>query len=166
MATARVRRAGRRPSLGREVGLWLLVAEDTRIALLLLNRGRHRLLFELFGVGPAQANLVTFAALLGLADAAQRRTAWLRAPGTPSPIGVAMGAATATAALAAVAGSARSGEGSNDLLLALSILHRLTAPATGAMRGVARAPWRLRSVVAGQAERLGNATRASRSAGT
>lgn len=156
-----MKRAARRPSLGREVGLWLLVAEDARVALLLLNRARHQVLSHMFGIGPAEANLVTFAAVLGLADATQRRTERLRAPGAPSAVDVALGAAMTTAALAAVAGSARSGKGSNDLLLGLAILQRLTAPATGAargaVRGMTRAPWRLRGVVAGQAERLANA---------
>jgi hypothetical protein len=154
MATATRNRAGRQPSLGRELGLWLLLAEDARVALLLLNRIRYRALSQLLGIGPAEVNLVTFAAILGLADAAQRRTAWLRAPGTPSSVDVAVGAAAATAALAALAGPAGNGHRSNELLMAFAILHRMTAPATVVARGVARAPWRLRSAIAGQAERL------------
>lgn len=159
MAAARVTRAGGRPSLGREVGLWLLLAEDARIALLLLNRARYVVLSRVFGIGPAEANLVTFAALLGLFDAAQRRTAWLRAPGTPTRVDVAMGAAAATTALAALAGS--SGAGTRDeLLVALALLHKLTSPAGAAVRGATRAPWRLRRAIASQAERLASATSA------
>jgi hypothetical protein len=159
VAAARVIRARANPSLGRELGLWLLLAEDARIALLLLNRARYYVLSEMFGVGPAQANLVTFAALLGLADAAQRRTAWLRAPGTPTRLDVAIGAAAATTALAALAGPSRTGT-RDELFVAFAVLHRLTAPAGVALRGVARAPWRLRRTIAGQAERLANATSA------
>lgn len=159
MAAARVTRARSNPSLGREVGLWLLLAEDTRVALLLLNRARYYVLSQVFGVGPAQANLVTFAALLGLADAAQRRTAWLRAPGTPANADVAIGVAATTAALAALTGSGRAGT-RDQLLVAFAILHRLTAPAGVAARGVTRAPWRLRRTIAAQAERLAKATSA------
>jgi len=157
VAAARVTRAGARPSLGREVGLWLLLAEDARVALLLLNRARYVVLSRVFGIGPAEANLVTFAALLGLFDAAQRRTAWLRAPGTPTRVDVAMGAAAATTALAALAGPSRGGA-RDELLVAFAILHRLTSPAGVAVRGIARAPWRLRRTIADQAERLANAT--------
>jgi hypothetical protein len=114
-------------------------------------------LSRVFGIGPAEANLVTFAALLGLFDAAQRRTAWLRAPGTPTRVDVAMGAAAATTALAALAGPGRGGT-RDELLVAFAILHRLTSPAGVAVRGVARAPWRLRRTIADQAERLANAT--------
>jgi hypothetical protein len=159
VAAARVSRARANPSLGREVGLWLLLAEDARIALLLLNRARYYVLSEMFGVGPAQANLVTFAALLGLADAAQRRTAWLRAPGTPTKVDLAIGAAAATTALAALAGPSRGGQ-RDEMLVAFAILHRLTAPAGVALRGAARAPWRLRRTIASQAERLASATSA------
>jgi hypothetical protein len=159
VTATRVTRARVNPSLGRELGLWLLLAEDARIALLLLNRARYYVLSEVFGVGPAQANLVTFAALLGLADAAQRRTAWLRAPGTPTSVDVAMGAAVATTALAALAGASLNGT-RDQLLVAFALLHRLTAPAGVALRGVARAPWRLRRTIASQADRLAGATSA------
>jgi len=157
VATARVSRARARPSLGREVGLWLLLAEDARIALLMLNRGRYYLLRQVFGVGPAEANLVTFVAVLGMVDAAQRRTAWLRAPGAPSRSDVALGAAAATTALAAIAGPNRDGT-RNELFMAFALLHELVAPARGMVRGAARAPWRLRRVFVDQAERLANAT--------
>lgn len=159
MAAAGVTRARANPSLGRELGLWLLLAEDARVALLLLNRARYYVLAEVFGVGPAQANLVTFAAVLGLADAAQRRTAWLRAPGTPTRSDVALGAAAATTALAALAGPSRNGT-RDELLVAFAILHRLSAPAGVAIRGVARAPWRLRRTILNQAERLVSTTSA------
>ena len=154
MSTRAARAARRYPSLGREVRLWLLLAEDTRVALLLLNRVRYRALSQLFGIGPAEVNLVTFAALLGVADAAQRRTAWLRSPGAPSSMEVAVGAATGTALLAALAGPTGRGPGANEMLMAFALLHRLTAPAVVVARGAARAPWRLRSAIAGQADRL------------
>lgn len=153
MAAVGASRARQRPSVGRELSLILLLAEDARVALALLNRARYVVLRQVFGIGPAEANLVTFAALAGLADAAQRRSAWLRAPGTPTRTDVAMGAAAATAALAALAGPGRNGT-RDELLVAFAILHRLSAPAGVAARSAARAPWRLRRTIASQAERL------------
>jgi hypothetical protein len=154
VTAAPVSPARHRASVGSEVRLWLLLAEDTRVALLLLNRARYSLLAHMFGVGPAEANLVTFAGVIGLAEVARQRTAWLRAPGSPSALEIALGAAAAKTALTAIVGASAGGTSSSEMLVTLALLHRLTSPAATAVRGTLRAPLRLRHLIADQAERL------------
>ncbi len=153
MATARRRRgSGHQSAAGREVGAVLLLLEDVRVALLLLNAARYRAL-KRFGIGRADANLVTLVAAAAVVDAAGRGTARLAAPGAPAPANVALSAAAGGSALSALAGTAAAGGGGG--LLALAIVYKLAGvPARQAASRIARSPFRLRSAVMQQAQRL------------
>jgi hypothetical protein len=154
MATARrARGGGHQSAAGREVGAVLLLVEDVRVALLLLNAARYRALKRMFGIGRADANLVTLVAAAAVVDATARGTARLTAPGAPAPSNVALSAAAGGSALSAIAGTAAAGGGGG--LLALAIFYKLAGvPAGQAARRIARSPFRLRSAVMQQAQRL------------
>jgi hypothetical protein len=154
MATARRERGGGRQSAaGREVGAVLLFLEDIRVALLLLDAARYRALKRMFGIGRADANLVTFVAAAAVVDAAGRGTARLTAPGAPTPSNVALSAAAGGSALSAVAGTAIAG-GGGGLLMAAIFYKLVGVPAGQAASRIARSPFRLRSAVMKQAQRL------------
>ena len=93
------------------------------MALLLLNAARYRALKRMFGIGRADANLVTLVAAAAVVDAAGRGTARLTAPGAPAPANVALSAAAGGSALSAIAGTAIAGGGGG--LLALAIVYKL-----------------------------------------
>jgi hypothetical protein len=154
MATARrTRGAGRQSAAGREVGAALLLAEDVRVVLLLLNAARYRALKRMFGTGRADANLVTLVAAAAVVDAAARGTARLTAPGAPAPADVALSVAAGGSALSAIAGTAIAGGG--GALLGLAVVYKLLGvPAGRAASQIARSPFRLRSAVMEQARRL------------
>jgi hypothetical protein len=165
MATARRERGGGRQSAaGREVDAALLLLEDVRVALLLLNAARYRALKRVFGTGRADANLVTLVAAAALVDAAGRGAARLTAPGAPAPSNVALSAAAGGSALSAITGTAVAGGGGG--LLAVAIVYKLAGiPARRAASQIARAPFRLRSAVMQQAQRLAaDASRARQAA--
>ena len=123
------------------------------MALLLLNAARYRALKRMFGIGRADANLVTLVAAAAVVDAAGRGTARLTAPGAPAPANVALSAAAGGSALSAIAGTAVAGGGGG--LLALAIVYKLAGvPARQAASRIARSPFRLRSAVMQQAQRL------------
>jgi hypothetical protein len=59
-----------RASAGADFGSGKLFVADSRLALMLLNYGRRRMLQRLFGITPDQANLLTVVLALGAADVA------------------------------------------------------------------------------------------------
>jgi hypothetical protein len=157
MASARPQRDGYRSAAGREVGAMLLFAEDVRVAWLLLNAARYRALERMLGTTPEQANLVTFVAAAVIVDAAQSRTSQIKSPRPPAPTNIALSAAMTGSALSAIAGQTGIA-GPGSLLIAAAILYRLVGtPSRRAFRGVARAPFRLRTAVMGQGQRLASA---------
>jgi len=161
MATASPqRRGGYRSAAGREVGAMLLFAEDVRVAMLLLNAARYRALERTLGTTREQANIVTFVAAAVVVDAAQQRTSQIKSPRPPAPTNIALSAAMTGSALNAIIGqSGIAGPGS--LLIAAAIVYRLVGdPSRRALRGVARSPFRLRTAVMGQGQRLATAAAA------
>jgi hypothetical protein len=162
MAARRQRSRGLPSAAGREAGAALLLLEDLRVATLLLNAARYRALERWLGLNRTQANLLTLVALATVADAAQRQTARLVAPGAPGAADFALGAAAAESALLSLAGRAASGAAPGSLLLTIAVLYKLLgAPSRRALRGVTRSPFRLRRAVLAQAQRLADAATAA-----
>lgn len=149
---------GRRPSAAsREAGAALLLLEDLRVATLLFNGARYRSLERWLGLDKTGANLLTLVALAAVADAAQRQTARIVRPGPPGMDDFALSAAVAETALRTLAGRTAAGAAPGSLLLTIAIVYKLLgAPGRRAARGVARSPFRLRTAVMGQAQRLGD----------
>lgn len=162
MAASR-QRARRVPSAAsREAGAVLLLLEEVRVALLLLNAARYRALGRWLGVDKTGANLVTLVAVAAMADAAQRQTTRLVAPGAPAAADFALSAAVAESALRTIAGQTASGAAPGSVLLTVAIVYKLVgAPGRQAVRGAARSPLRLRRAVMAQAQRLGEAAAAA-----
>jgi hypothetical protein len=158
-AQGRQRRGDHQSAAGREAAAVLLLVEDVRMAMLLLNEARYRALERMLGVGRSEANLVTFVAAAVLVDAVNNQSSKISSPGAPKPDDVALSAALAGTALSTVAGSALGGPGS--LLIAGAIIYRLVAPPSRrAARGIARAPFRLRKAVMAQGQQLAAAAAA------
>jgi hypothetical protein len=160
MTATRGRQLGQ-SAAGREAGAVLLLLEDVRVAMLLLNAARYRALARMLGVeGRAEANIVTFVAAAAVVDAVGRRTAGISAPGAPAPANVALSAAATGTVLSALAGTAGIG-GPGSLLIAGALIYKVAAPPTRrAFRAIARSPFRLRSAVMEQAQQLAAAAAA------
>jgi hypothetical protein len=158
---------GQRPVRGpsaasREAGAALLLLEDVRAAMLLLNAVRYRSLQRWLGLDKTGANLLTFVALAAVADAAQRQTARVVAPGAPGAGDMALSVAVAETALRTVAGQTAAGAAPATLLFTIAVAYKLLGtPSRRALRGVARSPWRLRRAVMAQAQRLSDAAAAA-----
>jgi hypothetical protein len=132
----------------------LLFAEDVRVAMLLLNDARYRVLERTLGTTREQANLVTFVAAAVVVDAAQRQKSRVPPPRAPAPANIALSAAMTGSVLSGIAGTSGLG-GPGSLLIAAAIVYKIVAPPSRrAFRGVSRAPFRLRSAVMGQGQRL------------
>ena len=159
-------RRGRLPSAARqETAAVLLLLEDMRIAMLLVNAARYRALNRWLGLDKTGANLVTLVAAAAAVEAAQRQTARVVAPGAPGAADFALGAAAAESALLSLAGRAAAGAAPGSLLLTIAVAYKLIGvPTRRAMREVTRAPFRLRKTMLEQAQRLAEA--ASRAADT
>ncbi|MGZ4168007.1 MAG: hypothetical protein ACXVFO_15175 [Solirubrobacteraceae bacterium] len=162
MAASR-QRAGRLPSAaGRETEAVLLFLREIRVALLLINAARYRALQRWLGLDKTGANLLTLVAVAAMADAAQRQTTRLVAPGAPAAADFALSAAVAESALRTLAGQTASGAAPGSLLLTIAIVYKLVGvPGRRALREAARSPLRLRKAVMAQAERLGEAAAAA-----
>jgi hypothetical protein len=154
------RRGGYRSAAGREAGAILLLLEDVRVTMLLLNDARYRTLERMLGTTREQANLVTFVAAAVVVDAAQRRTSQIKSPRPPAPTDIALSAAMTGTALSGLAGMSGIG-GPGSLLIAAALIYKVVAPPSRrAARGVARAPFRLRTAVMDQGQRLAAAAAA------
>ena len=89
-----------------DVGGARLLASDTRVALLLLNEARYRMVERLFAVPREEANIATVLALLILAEAVHERARRvLRTPAAPASGDVLLGAASVRESLRGVAGA-------------------------------------------------------------
>jgi hypothetical protein len=158
MAAGRHGPRGLSSAAGREAAAALLLLEDLRIATLLLNAARYRALERWLGLNRTQANLLTVVALATVADAGQRQTARLVAPGAPGAADFALGAAAAESALLSLAGRAALGAAPGSLLLTIAVLYKLLGvPSRRALRGVTQSPFRLRRAVMAQAQRMADA---------
>jgi hypothetical protein len=160
---ARRQRGGRGPSAaGREAGAVLLLLEDVRVATLLLNAARYRALERWLGLNKTQANLLTVVALATAADAAQRQTARMVAPGAPGASDYALSVAVAESALRGLSGQTAFGAAPGSVLLTVAIVYKLLGvPSRRALRGAAGSPLRLRKAVMAQAQRLADAAAAA-----
>ncbi|MFL5859337.1 MAG: hypothetical protein ACJ780_00935 [Solirubrobacteraceae bacterium] len=163
MASARGQRGrDRQTAAGREVGAILLLLEDVRVALLVLNAARYRALERWLGLGRTEANLVTLVAAGVVADSMKKGALRLTAPSAPGASDFALGAAAAESVLWTVAGRTASGAAPGSLLLTVAIAYKLVGgPARRAARGIARSPFRLRTAVMEQAQRMATAAAAA-----
>jgi hypothetical protein len=161
-------RRGRLPSAARqETAAVLLLLEDMRIAMLLVNAARYRALNRWLGLDKTGANLVTLVAAAAAVEAAQRQTARVVAPGAPGAADFALGAAAAESALLSLAGRAAAGAAPGSLLLTIAVAYKLIGvPTRRAMREVTRAPFRLRKAMLEQAQRLAEAASGAADAAT
>lgn len=162
MAATRQRPVRGPSAATREAGAALLLLEDVRTAMLLLNALRYRALQRWLGLDKTGANLLTLVALATVADAAQRQTARLVAPGPPGASDFALSVAVAETGLRTVAGQAAAGTAPATLLFTIAVAYKLLGtPSRRALRGMARSPWRLRRAVMAQAQRLSDAAAAA-----
>jgi hypothetical protein len=132
------------------------------MATLLFNMARYRALHRWLGLDKTGANLLTLVALAAAADAAQRQTARIVRPGAPGADDFALSAAVAESALRTLAGRTASGAAPGSLLLTIAIVYKLVGtPGRRAARGIVQSPFRLRTAVMAQAQRLGEAAAAA-----
>jgi hypothetical protein len=105
-----------------------LLVSDVRVALLLLDEARYRIVRRLFGVSEDESWLVTLIALALIAEAANTQAdQMLRGPGGPTRADVALGAAAVRELLTEISGAS-----SRDTPLVGSLV---TIAAIGALVG-------------------------------
>ena len=131
---------------GEELSGARLLLRDIRIAFLLANEARYRTTERAFGVPRDQANLVTFAALLLLLEAAHDKTEeLLRGPGPPTRADAVLGAAALREVLYGVGGSSARDTPLFAALMMLALLGGLSGPALRrSVRGIEVASHRMR----------------------
>jgi hypothetical protein len=118
-----------------DVGGARLLVSDARVALLLLDEARYRVVRRLFGVSRDQSWLVTLIALALIAEAANAK--WdemVRGPGGPTRADVALGAAVVRELLAGIAGPSSRDTPLVGTLVSIAVLGALVRPAVHGIR--------------------------------
>lgn len=104
-AGTRAASAGERDVALEEAADARLLVSDVRVALLLLDEARHRVVERFFGVSRDQSWLLTLIALALIAEAANAKAErMLRGPGGPTRADVALGAAALRELLSGISG--------------------------------------------------------------
>ncbi len=143
------------------VGGARLLVSDVRVAILLLDEARYRVVARLFGVPRDKSLLVTIVALGTVAGAAHGKAAQvLRVPAGPSVADTVMGAAVVRESVHRIAGAWSRDSPFFGTLVAVAVLGASFRPVLGAsFRGVKASSHRAR---AGFDHRYGHLVRASR----
>ena len=131
---------GQRDSALEDAGGARLLVSDVRVALLLLDDVRYRVLRRLFGVSRDQSWAVTLIALVVLAQAAHETSdQMLRGRGGPTRADVALGAAAVRGLLAGIPGPEARETPLVATLVTIALLGALVRP------GLSRAAHEIRS---------------------
>jgi hypothetical protein len=150
-----------------DFGAGSLFLADSRLAFMLLNRGRYAVLQRAFGVPPEQANLVTSVVALGmLSGAAARASRLARTPFGVSRSDVGLGAFLMRDAAIGVAGPATGASPAAMTLITVAVVGRVVLPAIRRVADqVGAAELRIRTARQRQYARALSAARAARSLG-
>jgi hypothetical protein len=129
-----------------ELGPTRLLLSDLRVAWLLLDHARGRMIERLFGVADDQSMLVTIIALLVLAEAAHDRAQrMLSAPGAPTPGDLLLAGAGVRGLVHDLAGTSSDETPLLGTLITIAVVGGLTVPtARRAARATRRSAHRAR----------------------
>ena len=132
-------------ALGDVAGARLLVS-DVRVALLLLDEARHRVVERLFGVSRDQSWPVTLIALALVAHAAHEKSdQMLRGPGGPTRSDVALGVATARELIVGISGPSSRDTPLVGTLMTVAVVGALVRPGLSrAVHGISASSRRAR----------------------